>query len=181
MEYFEKILKKAGWTSILESVIFAILGAILIWKPEGTIKVISTILGLIFIIIGIARIMAYISTKGKNDFYNNDLIFGIMAIVIGIVTMVCGNTIIEVFRIIIGIWIIYSALIRFSTSLKLRTLKANVWIYSMILAIVMFICGLYITMNSGAVIVTIGIVMVIYSVIDIIENIIFMKNMKDVF
>lgn len=181
MEYFQKILKKSGWTSILESVIFAILGVILICKPEGTVKAISIILGLIFVVIGITKIMAYISTKGKNDFYNYDLVYGIMAIVIGIVAMTCGNTIIEMFRIIIGIWIIYSSLIRFNTSLKLKTLKSSVWIYSLILAIVMFICGLYITMNSGAVVVTIGIIMVLYSAIDIIENVIFMKNVKDIF
>ena len=41
MEYIEKIFKKTGWISILESVIFAILGAIVIWKPEGTVKAIS--------------------------------------------------------------------------------------------------------------------------------------------
>ena len=44
MEYIEKIFKKTGWISILESVIFAILGAIVIWKPEGTVKAISFIL-----------------------------------------------------------------------------------------------------------------------------------------
>ena len=51
MEYIEKIFKKTGWISILESVIFAILGAIVIWKPEGTVKAISFILGIIFIIV----------------------------------------------------------------------------------------------------------------------------------
>ena len=50
MEYIEKIFKKTGWISILESVIFAILGAIVIWKPEGTVKAISFILGIIFIL-----------------------------------------------------------------------------------------------------------------------------------
>ena len=50
-----------------------------------------------------------------------------------------------------------------------------------IIAIIMFICGLYITMNSGAVIVTIGVMMIVYSIIDIIEDIIFMKNVKEIF
>ena len=44
MEYLEKIFKKTGWISILESVIFAILGAILIWKPIETVRFISYIL-----------------------------------------------------------------------------------------------------------------------------------------
>ena len=44
----------------------------------------------------------------------------------------------------------------------------------------MFLCGLYVIVNSGAIVVTIGTIMIIYSVIDIIENIIFMKNIKEI-
>jgi len=181
MNYIEKIFKKTGWISILQSIIFAILGAIIIWKPEGTIKTISYILGIIFILIGIIKIINYFFAKGKYDFYNYDIIYGLMAFIIGIVTIVYSNTIGSIFRIIIGIWIIYSSFIRFNLSIKLKAMKLNIWIYSLLLAIAMFICGLYITMNSGAVIVTIGVMMIIYSVIDIIEDIIFMKNVKDIF
>lgn len=181
MEYIEKIFKKTGWISILESIIFAILGAIVIWKPEGTVKVISYILGIIFIVIGIYKIINYFSAKGRYDFYNYDLIYGLMACVLGIVTIAYSNTIGTIFRIAIGIWIIYSSFIRMSLSVKLKALKLNIWGYSLCLAIVMFVCGLYITLNSGAVIVTIGIMMIVYSIIDIIEDIIFMKNVKEIF
>ena len=47
--------------------------------------------------------------------------------------------------------------------------------------IIMFICGLYVILNSGAIIVTIGTIMIVYSVIDIIEDVIFMKNVKEIF
>ena len=55
MEYIEKIFKKTGWISILESVIFAILGAIVIWKPEGTVKAISFILGIILLLLVLVK------------------------------------------------------------------------------------------------------------------------------
>ena len=35
------------------------------------------------------------------------------------------------------------------------------------------------TINSGAIIVTIGIMLIVYSVIDIIEDIIFLRNVKE--
>lgn len=35
MEYFEKIMKKTGWTSLLSSIVFAILGIILITNQIG--------------------------------------------------------------------------------------------------------------------------------------------------
>lgn len=181
MEYIEKIFKKTGWLSILESVIFAILGGVLVWKPEETIKTITYILGAIFIIIGIYKIINYILAKGKYDFYNYNMIYGIIAIVIGIITIVYGTTITSLFRIIIGIWIIYSALVRISVSIKLKRTELNIWTYSLLLAIIMLICGLYITINSGTVVVTIGILIIVYSIVDIIESIIFMKNVKEIF
>jgi len=49
MEYLEKFFKKSGMISILEAIIIAILGIIIMANPEGTIKAISLILGLIFI------------------------------------------------------------------------------------------------------------------------------------
>ena len=180
MEGLKQLLKKTGWISILESLVFGILGAIVIWKPEETIKVISYVLGIIFITIGILKIINYFLTKEKYDFYNYDLIYGLMTCVLGIVTIVYSNTISSILRIIIGIWIIYSSFIRMNLSLELRSLKVKIWIYSLILAIVMLMCGLFVIMNSGTIITTIGIMMVVYSVIDIVENVIFMRNVKDI-
>lgn len=181
MEYLEKFFKKSGWMSILEAVVIAILGLILILNPEGTVKAISIILGLIFIIAGLIKIAQYFMAKGKYDLYNHELIYGLMAIVIGIVTMVYSNTIGSIFRIIIGVWIIYSSLMRLSLAFKLKNLKSNAWGYSLILALIMLACGLYVTINSGAVMVIIGAMMITYAVIDIIEDVIFMRNVKEIF
>lgn len=181
MEYLEKILKKSGYISILTSIIFLIIGGVLIWKPDETVKATIYILGAIFMILGACKIANYILAKGKYNLYNYDMIYGIIAIIIGVVTIAYSNTIGTIFRIIIGIWIVYSAMIRIGTSFKLKNIKVKAWTYSLILAIIMLICGLYIIMNQGAIIVTIGIGIVIYSIIDIIEGIIFMKNVKEIF
>ena len=180
MDTLKNILRKSGWISILESVIFAIIGLVLVLKPEGTVKFCSYILGIIFICVGIYKIINYYLAKDNNDFYNNDVVYGIIAIIIGIVTMVYSNTLGSIFRVIIGIWIIYSALIRISSSIKLKSMGLKIWSYSFILAIIMLACGIFIISNSGAVIITIGISIIIYSVIDIIEDIIFMNNVKNI-
>lgn len=180
MEYLRKLLKKSGWISILESIIFAILGMVLVCKPEGTVKLITSILGTIFIIVGIYKIINYFLLKGNNDFYNFDLIYGLTAIVIGIVTMAYMNIIGSVFRIIIGVWIIYTSFVRINSSLQIKRIGSTLWIWSLVLAIFMFICGLYVVINPGIIVVSIGITMIMYSIIDIIENIIFMKNVNKI-
>lgn len=180
MEYIQKILKKSGWISIIVSLIFALLGIILILKPNEIIKIISYIIGGIFIIVGTYKIYSHIKTKGKYDLYNYELIFGLLAIIIGIVAIIYSNTIETIFRILIGLWIIYTAIVRISSSIKMKNLKIKLWIYSMIISIIMFIFGLYIILNSGAIIETIGIIMIIYSIMDIIESVIMIRNIKDI-
>ena len=180
MENLKIILKKSGWVSMLESILFAILGIILVCRPEGTVKMITGIIGTIFIVIGFLKIINYFSSNGINDFFNYDLIYGLTSIVIGFVAMFYLNIIASIFRIIIGIWIVYTSFVRINASIQIKRVGSGAWIYSLILALIMFSCGLYVIINSNAIIVSIGIIMIVYAVIDIIENIIFMKNVNEI-
>ena len=101
MEYIEKLFKKSRWVSIIESLIFALLGIILICKPEGTLKFITFLLGTIFILTGIYKIINYFVSKGRYNFYDYDLAYGLVACIIGIITIFFSSTIGSIFRIII--------------------------------------------------------------------------------
>lgn len=179
MEYISKFFKKTGMQSLITSIIFAIIGIILIINPEGTIKVISYFLGITFILIGVYKTISYFVNKGSYDLYNYDLAFGIIAVVFGIVTMAYSKQISTFFRIVIGMWIVYSSIMRFSLSLSLKALGTKVWGYSLVISIVMLICGIYTIASKGIILVTIGTVILIYSILDIIESIIFLKNIKE--
>lgn len=178
MEYFKELLKKSGWIAIVESLVFAILGIILVWQKDAIMSIIAYILGAVFILLGLIKVINYVQAKGKSDLYNYELVYGLMSIIIGIVIMVYSAQITKIFGIIIGIWIVYSAIVRASSSLKLRVLKSNIWIYSLVIAIIMLICGLVVIFNTGAIIEVIGAIMIVYSILDIIENIIFINNVK---
>ena len=182
MELLGKALKKTGIISIIESIIFMILGFVLIFKADIAVKIISYILGGIFIAIGLIKIIAYFFTR-KNDFspYTYDLIYGLMAIVIGIITIYYSSTIETILRIIIGIWIIYSSFVKFSLTLKIKNLESKTWILSLILSVIMFGCGLFIILNSGTIVVTIGIMIVVYAILDIIEDVICMIKLREIF
>lgn len=180
MEYLKSLLKKSGWVSIVESLIFAILGVVLICKPEGIMAIISYIIGAIFIAVGVVKILNYVQTNKTSDLYNYELLYGIMTVIIGIVMVIHSDILSTIIGIIIGMWIVYSSIIRAFTALKLRAIKSNIWIYSIVLAVIMFLSGLYVIFDAGMLVTTIGIIMVIYAIIDIIENIIFINNVKKI-
>ena len=175
----ENFLKKAGWTSILTSVILAILGLIMIFNPDTTMQFISTILGIIFIVIGLIKIANYCIAKGNSTLFTNDISWGLVAVILGLVTIVYSSTIESIFRIMIGIWIIYSGFTRFSLSFKLKEVNDKVWAFMLVLSVLMVIGGLYVTFYPGALIVTLGVIILVYAIMDLIEGFIFMKNMKD--
>lgn len=177
----EKFLKKTGWESIITSVIFAIIGILFICNPEGTFKFTAIVLGVIFIIFGALKIFNYFKDKGTTDFYNYDLIYGAVSVVAGIVIMVNSAALETIFRIIIGIWIIYSGIMRVSLALKLKSANSEAWTPVLIIAILMIVCGLFITFYSGAIIMTVGIIILTYAIMDIIEGFIFIKKVDTAF
>ncbi len=171
----KNFLKKSGWTDILMSLIFAAIGIFMIVKTNSATTIISYIIGGIFIISGIVKIIDYFVSKGSYDFYNNDLVYGIIAVIIGIVTICYSGFVESVFRIIIGIWIVYSGLLRLSLSLKLHKAKIAMWGMALVLALIMIIAGMYMILTNGALVLTIGIIILVYSIMDLIESAIFIK------
>jgi len=172
----EKILKKSGWTDMILSIIFVLFGIMLIANPEAIVSFIAIILGLIFILIGVFRLSEYFSTDKTNRYL---LAIGIVAIIAGIVIMNCADIISSIFRIVIAICIIYSGIMNLQTIIIWKDYKSRLWLISLILSILIIIAGIYILVNSGAILQTIGIIIVSYGVVNIIENFIFIKNVDD--
>lgn len=177
----EQILKKMGWASIITSLAFTIIGLIIAYNPNTTFKVISYVIGGIFIVYGIIKIIEYFNAKGEYDLYNYELVYGIMAILLGIIVMACSGMIETILRILIGIWIIYSAVMRLGLALKLQKIDSDnkIWVAVLLIALAILLCGLYIIATPGIIVMTIGVIMVVYAIMDIVEEIIFMKNVKD--
>lgn len=178
----EQFFKKIGWTSIITSLAFTVLGIIIAYNPNTTFQIISYILGAILIAYGVLKVIEYFKVKGSYDLYNYELVYGIIACLLGIVVIVCSGMIEAILRILIGIWIVYSGAMRLGLAMKLQKLDADnkIWVPVLLIALAMLICGLYIIAVPGTVMMTIGIIMVIYGIMDIIEEVIFMKNVKDI-
>ena len=173
---WKKFLKKSGWTDIITSIIFILFGIMLVARPESIISIISVLLGAVCIIIGILKIIDYYTSSTKDNYL---LAIAVVAIVTGVIIWFCADIIMSVFRIIIAIWILYSGIMNLQTTIVWKDYKSKLWIVSLILAAVTIIAGIYILVNQGAILQTIGIIIVSYVIMDIIENVIFIKKIDD--
>ena len=173
---WKKFLKKSGWTDIIVSLIFIVFGIMLISRPEAIVSVISILLGAIFIVMGVLKIIDYYS-NGKQDNYL--IAIATVMILVGIIIMFCADIILSVFRILIAIWIIYSGIMNLQTAIVWKDYKSRLWLVTLLLAIVTIVVGVYILINTGAILQTIGVAILIYGLVDIIESFIFIKKVDN--
>ena len=166
-------IKKSAWGSIIESLAVIIFGILLVVWPDVTINILANVLGAFFIAGGIYKIINYFVVKGQNDFFNNSLLSGVVSVLVGIAAIVIGEDIANVFRIIIGIWMVYESLVRANTAIKLHAAGIKNWNIILIISLIMLVLGIFITFNSGAVIQIIGWLMIATGAVGIIGDAMF--------
>ena len=62
---------------------------------------------------------------------------------------------------------------------KLKNINEKIWAFVLLLSILMIIGGIYVTFYPGALMVTVGVILLVYAIMDLIESFIFMRNIKD--
>lgn len=171
-------VKQSAWVAIIESLATIILGIFLIAFPDAVIKVIAYIVGIFLVIKGAYQIINYFVVKGQNDYFNNNLLFGIISGLVGIAALVMGEEIAGVFRVVIGIWIIYESLVRVNTAIKLHAAGIEAWKISLVLALAMLVVGVFITFFEGAVVTLIGWMLILSGIIGIIGDVMFIQSVN---
>lgn len=172
----EKFLKRSSWTDIVISLIFVLFGALLVARPGETIGAISIILGVVFIAMGVLKLVEYYTSDAREDYL---LSIALIAVIFGVIVLFASDAIFSLFRIILGIWIIVAGVMDLQTILIWKQVKSPYWITALLFSILMMFAGLIILINKNIVLTTIGIIVIIYAVLDIIDRVIFMIKMDD--
>ena len=173
--------KSTNWLSILESVVVGVLGALLITKPTWITQIIFYVIGIFLMVKGVYKIINYFVVHGRSDFYNNDLLYGVIALIFGILIVVLWEKLSDAIGIVVGAWMIYGALVRLNAAIKLHTVEAKNWFWVLLLSLLMLALGIYLIFYAGAgfIVQVVGIVMIIAAVVGIIDDAVYMKELSD--
>lgn len=162
--------------SLIYSIIFFILGAIIFTKPEVIILFISYVIGGIFAIIGLFKcIKNYLDIKKDNSISSKEMIAGILLIIIGLVFILLAGVIEALVRLVIGGWILFTGINRLINSLTIPN-KNKKFVIRLIISILLIGVGLYTILESNLAFKTIGLVLMIYSFLEILG---YIFNKKD--
>ena len=170
------LIIKKDKSSIITSLLFLILGICLLVNPAGMVRFITYIIGVIFVVYGSIKLYNYY--KEKETISSIQLTLGITARVIGIIIMFCNGVIEFVIRLVMGGFILANGINKLIVALNSKETN-NKWTTLLIISIILIIAGLYMILKSNIVLSTIGIVLIIYSSVDLISYIIYPKN-KDI-
>ena len=135
------LIQRSGFVSIGFALVFLFIGIILLNNPEGTIRVASYILGGLLIIFGVFRLGSYFSSRDNFQYYDFNLMLGALFFFIGLVIVVFGTAIASVFGIILGIWVVLSAVNRINLAIKLKECKIKYWYVCLLIALLVLAAG----------------------------------------
>lgn len=173
---FEKFLKRSSWTDIVISIIFIIFGVLLVAKPEETKGAISIILGILFIAMGVLKLIEYYTSETKDDLM---LTVALVAVIFGVIILFASDAVLTFFRVILGVWIIVTGVMDLQTILIWKQVRSPYWTVALLLTIFMILSGIIILVNQGIVLTVLGGLIIVYGILDIIDRLIFMKKIND--
>ncbi len=177
----KKDFNKIFTTSILTSVVFAFLGIFLLAKPDTTIRIISYTLGILIILLGAVSFGKYFSDKKRSLDFN--LIYGVLSMIMGLVIILNPNALATIIPFVLGFWMVINGIIKIQYSLDLKKYDNNAWTPTLVIALLILIWGLILVFNpfGGAIAITqlIGIFIIVYSILDIVESTILHRNIKE--
>ena len=175
------LIKISYKMSMFYSILFAIIGLLLFLDPAGFVVLISYMIGILLLILGINNVLNY--SKNRDLAINKTLlVVGVILFIIGIFLIVKPTFIGKIVPSIIGVCLIINALEKLMYLGYITDKNSEQYMISLISGIIIMIAGIFLLFNplSGTLIVTqiIGVIIIIYSVMDIIEKTKYKKMFK---
>ena len=169
----KQIISRFTKSSMISSLALIALAILLIVQSEATIIAISYVIGGVLVAVGVLAEINYIK-NAKEKIADLDIVYGVACIILGILVITNPKAIAGVIPFVIGFIIIINSAIKLQYSLELKKEKNDLWLSTLILSMIMTVCGIVLVFNpfQGAIFLTriVGIFILIYAVLDLIST-----------
>ena len=172
--------KKGFTSSIITSIILAVLGILLIVATEATIISISYIIGGILILLGFFGLVDYIRKIDTELKTGVDLVYGVVTVILGVLIVMNPKAIASIINYVLGIIIVISSAVKLNYAIQLKGNNNSLWKSTIIFSLITTICGLILIFKpfTGAIVATkiIGAIVLIYAILNIISTLTIRKE-----
>lgn len=179
----EKEKTSGNMDMMVASLIYVVLGLILTINPMGFKSLVCFIIAGILVIMGVIRIVRFLIAKNQSSVYQNDLVVGIILLILGAVFGALINVLVSVIIMILGISVSISGLTKLQSSLEIKRMGENNWVTFLVIAIINIALGLWLTFSplkaTGAMLRLVGLCILISGLTDFISKVYVTKKMKE--
>lgn len=170
-------------SSICISIMFIIIGIIMVIMPKMSLEILGVILSVILIINGV--ILMITDIKLNNNFIPVDMLpASMLSILLGIMMLIYPNILSIIIPLMLGTWFIMTSIFKIRLTLYLSKIQNTPWLLLMLISILSIVCGFILILNpidsSVAITLFIGIVIIVYAISDIINMIVLKRNIKNI-
>ena len=166
-------------SGIILTIVFLLVGGILIVKPDISFNIISYLIGVSLIVSGI---YLFIIDSKTNNIFINVFLYAILLTLIGILIILNPITLKVILPIFLGLWFLISGIFKIRLDIYMK--DEPYFILSLITNIITVICGVILLINPvesvSAITISLGIIIVVSSISSLIDIIIFKKNINSV-
>lgn len=141
------MLKAIRGSYIAASILYIMIGIILLLFPEMSLKIVCAIFGTVILAIGLIKIFTYFKNRDIGFIGQLGLVIGIIISVMGGFLLLQPDVILSILPIIIGIYIIFDSLQNFKQAMELYKAGYDKWWSMLLLAAVLIILGAVIVIN----------------------------------
>ena len=161
--------------SLIGSIIFLCIGGIIFTNASKILDVLAIGLGILFAVLGLVSLIQYGKNSQEQVNAKGNLIVGVISIIVAVIFIFFHDIVEQFIRFIIGGWILFIGIMRLINALDIG-FKDRKSISLFIVSIALIILGIYTIIKDGLFLSTVGLVMMIYSIVEIIGYIFYSKE-----
>ena len=141
------MLKRIYRMSLITSILLFLFGILLISNADGFIKSISTIIGIVLLLIGVFPVVDYFRYRKEGILAGISLVSGIFSIVCGLMFLLNENMLMVLIPVFIGVWMIINGINKLQLAFEIKDQNEKSWVITFIFSILIIVCGAYFIIN----------------------------------
>lgn len=134
------MLKSIRNSLILTSLLYVVLGLVLLMMPGLSLGFACLFIGGVTIVYGVVRLVAY--ARGGVNADKLDLFIGVVLVLLGLFLLVWTRFLVALIPLVLGIYILVDSVSALKKSLDMKALGFGRWWISCLVAVALAVCGL---------------------------------------
>lgn len=136
-----KIMKTAKISYVVMSLLFGVLGILLLIKPEIISPVLAGVFGALLILFGTVKLIGYFSKDLFRLAFQYDLALGLLLIALGMITILKTDQLMVFISIVTGVYVLVDGLLKVQTAFDARVFGIEQWWLILVAAVLTGVAG----------------------------------------